>query len=376
MQKSPYVSFPCTKRLYRMLLKYVSFMALGLVLVSCGSIPPARRDLTTPDEIFQPIRYSMIFIVHSDGDYLYHDTSGQAYLADQKALAGAMGVAEKNRQAEVFIFHQGPRRHTLLFFPRRDGTVYYFRNGRLLAKESYWRTQEKSRFEQEEAIYNRLSTGEQPPSKRFFLYFGHQIPEFGGAGYDASYSDRAFTVHDLADGLKRITRDSTKFDLIVLSTCFNGTPYTVAALAPYARYIIASPGNLHRSYFDLHSFERLDAGLADGDMSVFAKNFAQQAFERLAKDIQTEVAISVYDVERTQKYLNAVGSRYDHSLTELRAKKTESFEHCDCAEDSAYAKPGMSEGVDVFYRPSRFGRLKNKQSHSGWGCWRLPKQSP
>ena len=69
-----------------------------------------------------------------------------------------------------------------------------------------------------------------PRSLRFFLYFGHEIPEFDGAGYDASYADWTFTVHDLAQELKRIKPDSTKFDLIVLSTCFNGTPHSIAAL--------------------------------------------------------------------------------------------------------------------------------------------------
>jgi hypothetical protein len=359
-----------------MLFKYFGCVALGLILVSCGSLPPARRKIMMPDETSQPIRHSMTFIIHGDGDYLYHDASGNAYRADQEALAGARKVAEQNSQAEVFIFHQRPRRHILLFFPLRDGTVYHYRNGRLLDKEPYWRTQKKSRFEPEVAIYNRLSAGEQLPSKRIFLYFGHQIPEFGGAGYDHSSPDRIFTVAGLAEGLNQMKPISAVFDLIVLSTCFNGTPSTVSALGPFARYIIASPGNLHRSYYDLHSLEKLEAGLADGDMSVFAKNFAQQAFERLAKDIQTEISISVYEVERTRKYLNSVSSGYEQSLTEVMAKKTGSLEYCDCSEDSAYARPGMSEGVDVFYRPPRFGRLKNKQSHSGWGCWSPPKQSP
>jgi small nuclear ribonucleoprotein (snRNP)-like protein len=207
-----------------------------------------------------------------------------------------------------------------------------------------------------------------------FLYFGHEIPEFGGAGYDASYSHRTFTVHDLADGLKSITHDSTKFDLIVLSTCFNGTPYTISVLAPYARTIIASPDNLHLSYFDLHQFERLDVDLPDGDVAAFAKNFAHQAFDRLTEDIQTAVTVSVYDVERVQGYLNSVDSVYNHTLTTLKGETPgSSFAHCDCAENSAYVLPGMNEGIDIFYRPPRFGRLKYKLNHSGWECWRLLK---
>jgi hypothetical protein len=208
---------------------------------------------------------------------------------------------------------------------------------------------------------------------RLFLYYGHEIPEFGGAGYDASYPDRPFTVHDLAAGLQGFTRESARFDLMVLSSCFGGTPYTIGTLGSFVRYIIASPDNLHLSYFDLHSVERLDLKLRDGDVPAFAKQFAHQSFDRLTKDIQTAVSVAVYDVERVQEYLHSVHSVYDHTLTTLKGEPQGSMatmEHCDCADLPAYALPTMNEGVDVFYRPARFGRSKHKQNHSGWECWR------
>jgi len=357
---------------YSMLFGCVGCVVLVLLLFSCSSIPPSHRETPLGEESALPPRYSMVFIIHGDGDYLYHDTRGQAHRADEEAFFGAIRVAVRNPQAEVFVFHQRPRRHTLLFFPRRDGKIYYYRHGRLLAKESYWRDQGVSRFDPEVELYHRFRAGEQPQPVRLFLYFGHEIPEFGGAGYDASYSHRMFTVHDLADGLKRFTGDSSKLDLIVLATCFGGTPHTIAALAPYTRTIVASPDNLHLSYLDLHPFERLDVGLRDGDVAAFAKNFARQAFDRLTEDIQTAITVAVYDVDRVQGYLHSVDSVYDHTLTTLMGQEPGSFEHHDCAEDSAYVLPGMSEGVDVFYRPARFGRSKYKQNHSGWECWMLP----
>lgn len=320
-----------------------------------------------------PPRYSMVFFIHGDSDYLYHDLRGHAHRADEEALVGAIRVAVRNPEAEVFIFHQRPRKHALIFFPRRDGTIYYFHHGQLIAKESYWRDQGSSRFDPEVELYNRFRAGDQSQPVRLFFYFGHEIPEFDGAGYDASYPHRAFTVHDLADGLKRFTRDSMKFDLIALSTCFNGTPYTIAALAPVARTIVASPDNLHLSYFDLHPFERLDVGLRDGDMAAFAVKFANQAFDRLTEELQTAVTVAVYDVDRVQGYLRAVETAADHTLTILKGRKPGSFEHCDCAEDSSTMLPGMSDGVDIFYRPPRFGRSKKKLNHSGWECYRILK---
>jgi hypothetical protein len=346
---------------------------LVLFLFSCSSVPPARRATLSGDEGGIPLRYSIVCIIHGDSGYLYHDTRGDAHRADEVILEKAKTVGERNTQAEVFIFHERRKKHLLLFFPVRDGTFYYYRHGRLLAQESYWRDQGQLRFDPELELYDRFREEGSPELVRLFLYFGHEIPEFGGAGYDASYKNRTFMVEDLADGLKRITRDSTKIDLAVLSTCFSGTPRTIAALAPYARYVIASPDNLHLSYFDLRPLEQLDIGLRDGDVPGFADAFARHAFDKLTEDIQTTVTVAVYDVDRVQGFLRSTGSIYDRALTAVEGKTPASIEHCDCAEDPAYMLPGMNEGMTVLYRPPRFGRLQHKRSHSGWECWRLLK---
>jgi len=346
-------------------------VALAAFLCSCGSIRPSRTATPLGDEGGFPPRYSIVCIIHGDGGYLYHDARGEAHRADEVALAKVKTVAEQNAQAEVFIFHERRRKHLLFLFPVRDGTFYYYRYGRLIAEESYWRDQGQARFDPEMELYDRFRAEGPSDPTRLFLYFGHEIPETGKAGYDASYKSRVFRVDDLADGLRRVTRDSTKIDLVVLSACFSGTPRTIAALAPYARYVIASPDNLHLSYFDLRPLERLDIGLREEDVSAFAYAFAHHAFDRLAEDTQTAVTVVVYDVDRVEGFLRSVDRSYDHALTILAGRNPASIEHCDCADDPAYALPGMNEGTTVLYRPSRFGRLQNKENHSGWECWRL-----
>lgn len=319
------------------------------------------------------LQYSILFIIHGDSDYLYHDTAGNKHIADEEVLAGAKRVAEENQLSEVFIFHQKPRSHFLFFFPLRDGEFYYYRNGRLIANELYWHDQELSNLDTEVEFYNRYRA--MSPSERvsMFLYFGHEIPEFGGTSYDESYPDRTFTVHDLANGMKALTSDSTKFDLLVLSTCYGGTPYTISMLGPYARTIIASPDNLHLSYFDLNSLENLEVSLQDGDVPGFANRFAHQSFDRLTGDIQTAVSVAVYDVDSVQEYLESVSTTYENTLNTLN-ENTQAFlstmEHCDCADISAYVLPTMNNGVTVFYRSALFGRSKNKPNHSGWECWK------
>jgi hypothetical protein len=315
----------------------------------------------------------MIFVIHGDGDYLYHDTTDNEYVADEVALLNAKKVAMQNPNAEVFIFHQMPTKHFLFFFPLRDGEFYYYKNGQLIANELYWRNQDKPNLDFEVAAYHRLH--EVTPNKpiNIFLYFGHEIPEFGGAGYDESYSDRTFTIGNLTDGLKGFTSDSIKFDLTILSTCYGGTPYTIKKLGSFSKTIIASPSNLHLSYFDLDPLQQLNLKLKDGDIVSYAKYFAQKSFERLSKSVETEVSVVVYDVEKIQPFLNFVNDKYDSTLNSLKGMTQASLsaiEHCDCAEISAYQISSISNGVDIFYRPAHFGRSKNKPNHSGWECWK------
>jgi len=350
----------------------VGCAAIALFLSSCSADLSVQRETQQAEGFEHTAPYSIVCVIHGDGEYLYHDTSGIEYRADEQAVRAAQRVAQQNPDAEVFIFHQRPRRHFLFYFPLRDGEFYYYRNGRLIAHELYWRNQEEATFDGEVELYRRFHADDRRDQVSLFLYCGHAIPEFGGAGYDASYPDRAFTVRDLAGGLKELTRDSTKFDLMILSTCFGGTPYTIGSLGSFARTIIASPENLHLSYFDLQPLERLDLGMRNSTVPDFARRFARHAFDRLTKDVQTAVSVTVYDVDRVRGFLRSVQSVYDHTLTTLQGRSKASLaaiDRCDCAEVPAFALPAIAEGVEVFYRPARFGRSKLKQSHSGWECW-------
>jgi hypothetical protein len=354
----------------------VGYLVLIMFLSSCSAGQAVHSRVLQTDKAHES-KYSIVCIIHGDGDYLYHDTSGNEFKADEEALAGVKRVAEENPNAEVFIFHQKPTRHFLLVFPLKDGEFYYYKNGRLIANELYWRVPEQSQINPGIELYRRFHSENQSRMIRMFIYLGHEIPEFGSTGYDESYADRSFTITDLVGELKGFTTDSSRFDLVILSTCFGGTPYTIKSLGEYARTIIASPDNLHLSYFNLNSLEHLDNNLKDGkDVLPFAKRFAQNAFDRLTSDVQTAVSVAVYDVDRTQEFLNSVQGIYDNTLAELKSETQTSLplaDHCDCAEQPAYVIPAMNEGISVFYRPARFGRSKNKQSHSGWECWRVIK---
>ena len=116
----------------------VGCVILTVFLLSCSTGLPVENEFPKFEKDTVSVHYSIIFIIHGDNNYLYHDTAGNEYTADEKVLASAKRVAEKNPFAEVFIFHQKPRSHFLFFFPLRDGEFYYYRNGQLVENESYW----------------------------------------------------------------------------------------------------------------------------------------------------------------------------------------------------------------------------------------------
>ncbi len=353
--------------------------AIALVVSSCSAAAPVVQHTAEPGVVAVPEpHYSIVCVIHGDGEYAFHDSSGNEHMADEEALTAMTRVAVMNPRAEVFIFHEQERRH-VLFFPRKDGELAYYRNGLLVARESYWRDEGPSYFSAEVELYHKHKYGGEFDDRKvngttnMFLYFGHEIPESGGKGYDASYPDRPFAVADLAAALRGFAGPISKFDLLVLSTCFGGTPYTIAELGVFARTIVASPENLHLSYFDLRPLERLDLTLRSGEVAPFAKRLARHAFDCLTREIQTAVSVVVYDVDSVQGYVRSVRAEDERMQIALRPDdgvSASGTEHVDCADVPVYNVASMTEGVTVLYQPPRFGRWRNKLRHSGWECRR------
>lgn len=368
---------PNTSWLGNVLDHFLVRVSIGVVatvgFAACGAPLPAQRTVRALGADTSGFPCSIVVMIHGDGDYLYHDTDGREYQADEEALARAKAVAEHNPGAEMFIFHQRPRQRALLIFPVRDGEFYYYRDGRLAAQEAYWRDDATSHYGPEVALYRRFRDSARLDTMSIFIYYGHEIPEFGGAGYDASSPERTFTVRDFASGLGGFTRESRRFDLMVLSTCFGGTPYTISAVGPFARYVVASPDNLHLSYFDLQSLEGRDLAGTGRNVAALTTLFARRAFERLTREVQTTVSVATYDVDRVQGFLRSVEGEYHRTLTGLQspgAALSEGVEHCDCAELPGYSFTDTGGGVNILYRAPLFGRARDKLVHSGWECWR------
>lgn len=360
------------------LITIVACVSITLFSIGCQkAYKGAPPDLAIQNQGAPSINYTLIYIVHGDGSYLYHDAQGKSHQADEETVAEAIAVAEHALTAEVFIFHLKPKKKLLFLIPLKDSEFYYYRNGRRLAKKSYSRSDSHLTFEKEAQYFHIYSAQiilprDSTDIKTMFLYFGHEIPEFTTETYNQSYPGKPFTIHNLANGMNRFLNEipgsNNIFDLTVLSTCYNGTPGVISLLSPYTRYVIASPDNLHLSYINTNALAGLDT-LKNLSTDSLANRLASRAFQKLEETTQTTITISVYNIEKATPFLNSVAEEYQHSTQMLESENRLNLERFDCFDDSFYWGSGDT-GVKVYYRPPLFGPQKRKSRHSGWGCWR------
>jgi len=310
---------------------------------------------------------TMMFIVHGDGNYLYHDRSGNAHRADEEIVREVQRIGKGSSSAEVFLFHQKPG-NGLLPLPRKNGVFYYFKQGALQQKLSYHR---KSGLQAEVEILHRLTCAGVHSGERrslCFFYFGHGISEW----QTANRTNRILTLSDLTTGLASLgacLRDDQKFDLAVLSSCYSGTTAIIGAISPYVRYVVASPENLHLSHFDLSLFHK--EKISDMDAERLAFELASRSFQKLETSTETVVTVAVYDAQKTAGFLQEAAANLAQGPPNYSDDDMAGIVYRDCFEDSTAEWAQVQYGVTVFYRPPRFGKMRNKLRHSGWDCWEI-----
>lgn len=246
----------------------------------------------------QQEEFRIIYIIHGDGNYLYHDEEGNAINAAERILEQAKHVAENIKRGEVFIFFQKPS-GSFLFFNNDDGEFYYYKNGLTISEESY-SGRKALDFEVEAGLIKKYSENAAVRRKNILLYYGHEVPKEGTSGYHSSYPEKQFGINIFADGIGRIISSSLpgKFDLIVLSTCRNGNEDFITALTPLTDYLIASPGDIHLSYLNSESLISLanNESISSYDLAF---EFTRYSYEKLSSAASTEVIINIYDLRNT-----------------------------------------------------------------------------
>ncbi|SMO58662.1 hypothetical protein SAMN06265218_10673 [Fodinibius sediminis] len=342
-------------------------LLIMLLLAAGGCTGPqemAGGGTTAPAE---DMDYTLVYLLHADADYLYHDREGSPLQADEKMLKEARAVARKASRGEVFIFHQRPEKNILGLFPKKDRRMYHYRGGTLVARKSY-SPRGETPFRAEAALYrsHRREGDSGERSKRILLYYGHEIPARPRRGYYQSRPSVLFGSDSFSEGIARFQGPGTDlFDLVVLSTCNNGTPGMISNLEGRAHHVLASPQNLHLSHIDTDPLTALEDNPALPPAEL-ADRMADHTFERMEPWMQTAVTIARYDMQEVGGYVGDLARRVEHPFRQ-GGPKTQGVDNIDCAR----LLPGeavRSEGVRVWFKPPAFGRQSDRKNHSGWGC--------
>ncbi len=346
-------------------------LAQGCAVSRSSSGAPGNTQVS-PASSF-PTRFQFVYVIHGDAGYAYFDQNGKRHLADSEAESQAEEVGLGAKDAEVLIFHQRPKH--LWGLPGGQGSLRLYRNGRLERTAAYARKQDGMQAEAD--LFRKYAS---PAEHRSFFYFGHEIPESNGIPYSRSQPELAFTLASFAAGLRSFAapmrRDSGKpFDLVALSACHGGTPTATRTLAPFAAWLIASPGELHLTYLDTRALIRLTREnpprSARIDAGAWGKALVSSSFSRLCENTSTSVTVALYESDRAAAYLDAHRKGWEITASgtgQTRGGPQASRDHRDCAENPGFGAGGLEAGVTLLFRAPLFGPDKNKSFTSGWEC--------
>lgn len=336
--------------------------AMVSLLLGCSSTMEVSK--TYAPEVESDIEYTIIYYVHADSDYQFTDTSGNKIRDNSTVITTAIMVAEQAVSGEVFIFHQKPNKKLLGLFPRKLSRFYYFRNGVEVSNTRYRYTDPSEKFLSSEASLFKQHRGN-VNSKTMFLYFGHELPEVSKPGYHQSLPFIAVDMNTFSSGLGGFNQKQTHFELIVLSTCNNGTPEAILKLLPFAKVLLASPQNLHLSHIDSRSMNLLESEPHISPL-LLAKTMAEETFKRLKAQTHSTITLSVFDFNEIGKYREEL---YDFSISQQSSQRNiMAYDNYDCSGVGSFDSKIFGQGVTTWYREARFGRRTHNNIHSGWGC--------
>lgn len=338
----------------------------GFVLSGCSSVSELPMEDSVADKA--GVYYTVIYYIHADADYLYHDAAGNPVRGNRQVLETALSVGEESESGEVFIFYQKPEKKFLGLFPRKKSRLYHYKNGELASRVNYRHSDKKEDFFTTEArIHDQYRTHSKSENHRnFFLYFGHEIPDDDGKKYHRTKPDIAVNAESFTSGIQNfLMNDNQRYHLVVLSTCNNGTTNMAENLMPFSDVLLASPQNLHLSHIDSDSLSLLDSN-PEISANELAHSMAEQTYKRLEAQIQTAITLTVYDLEIIHEYKNELKD-FSMAYNDLGRRQNYS-DNDDCNQASFFDEEVFSKGLKTWYKPARFGRKSRSNTHSGWGC--------
>lgn len=341
-------------------------LVTGLIFLGCSHTSELTGDNLQENE--KDVDYSLIYYIHSDSDYLYHTPEGEPIQENSKVLNTVSSIAEEAISGEVFIYYQRPETKFLGLFPLKKSRLYHYKKGQLVNRIKYRHADKKEFFLSTEAkLLKEIRTQNRTDDHQtYFFYFGHEIPPESGKGYHHTLPDIEVNAASFATGIQNfLYSDEDHFNLVVLSTCNNGTANMAELLLPFTDAMLASPQNLHLSHFDTDAITQLEK-VPDPSPIKLARIMADQTYQRLQETIQTTITLALYNLEEVKPYIDTLTSLTSANQTSDRSKQFE--DNVDCAEIYSFGSEIYRQGVETWYKPARFGRQSGRSTHSGWGC--------
>lgn len=341
-------------------------ITIGFALSGCSSTSELLRESAVNETV--DADYSIIYYIHADSDYLYHNSNGDPIRGNAKVLQTAYEVAEGAKSGEVFIFYQRPEKKLLGLFPRRSSQFYHYVNGELTGRVTYRHSNKSEDFLTTEAqLYQQYRNPSRINDQDIhFLYFGHEIPLEDGKKYHQTLSEIDVNMESFSRGMQKfLAGDEQRFDLLVLSTCNNGSPVMAQNLMPISDTVLASPQNLHLSHIDSGSLGYMESTPEISSLEL-AQTMAEKTYTRLESEIMTAITLTVYDFNVVRNYREELQT-FVTSYENLDPKPFYTDNH-DCNQVDFFNDEQFSKGIFTRYKPARFGRKSLTTTHSGWGC--------
>jgi hypothetical protein len=338
----------------------------GLFYLGCSHTSELTGENLQADE--SDIDYSIVYYIHADSDYLYHTPDGEPIRENSVVLDTAFKVAEEALSGEVFIYYQRAETKFLGLFPRKRSRLYHYKKGQIVNTIKYRHADKKESFLATEAhLLREIRTQNRTDEHQsYFLFFGHEIPPENGKGYHHTLPDIDVNITSFANGIQNfLYSDKDRFNLVVLSTCNNGTPKMAKLLMPFTDTMLASPQNLHLSHFDTDAITLLEKEPNVSSVKL-ARSMADQTYHRLEETIQTTITLALYDLEDVKPYIDTLASLTSSNQTSDRFVQFQ--DNVDCSVINPFEADAYQQGVEIWYKPARFGRQSGRSTHSGWGC--------
>lgn len=338
---------------------------IGLIFLGCSHTTELTKK-HLPENTAE-VNYSVIYYIHADSDYLYHTNESEPVRENSEVLATAFEVGKAARSGEVFIYYQRSEKKLLGLFPRKSSRFFHYKNGQLINRVKYRHPDKEEPFLTTEAqLLNKYRAQNRADKhQNYLLYFGHEIPSENGKGYHRSLPAIDVNTLSFTKGIQNfLLSDEDHFDLVVLSTCNNGTPDMAELLMPFTRTMLASPQNLHLSHYDSGRMELLESETEISPLKL-GHSMAEQTFQRLDTTVHTAITLALYDLKTIQPYIQSLST---HIANEDSERSPQIQDNVDCDLVHPFESEVYREGIETWYKPARFGRQSSQSTHSGWGC--------